>query len=79
MKTLQDILINHPDLKRFYSIFIDHKKDSIRIRADKIDQESLKLGQSRFGGLPDLPSDFDWPLWQGKPLSFLTIIFQKTL
>ncbi len=29
------------------------------------------LGQSRFGGQPDLPADFEWPRAQGRSMSFL--------
>src|SRR4051794_1176339 len=26
---------------------------------------------SRLGGAPNLPPEFEWPLWQGSPLAFL--------
>lgn len=35
---------------------------------------SLNLGSSRFGGWPDLPDGSAWPLWQGRPMSFLAQI-----
>lgn len=31
----------------------------------------LALGQSRVGGTPDLPADFEWPAYRGKPLAFV--------
>jgi len=31
---------------------------------------ALGLGASRIGGLPDLPPNFRWPRWQGRPLAF---------
>lgn len=30
-----------------------------------------KLGGSRFGGKPDVPDDFAWPVYQNMPLTFL--------
>lgn len=44
------------------------------------DEESYKLGATRFGGKPDTPVDFTWPTYKGKsyddiekerPLTFL--------
>ncbi|MBB4634622.1 YwqG family protein [Longimicrobium terrae] len=29
------------------------------------------IGGSRTGGLPDVPADFDWPVWRGVPLAFV--------
>jgi len=28
-------------------------------------------GFSRLGGLPEMPAHLEWPVWKGKPLSFL--------
>jgi uncharacterized protein YwqG len=36
--------------------------------------ESLPVGTSRLGGLPDLPPGITWPSWQGKPQSFIAQI-----
>jgi len=33
--------------------------------------DALAIGQSRLGGLPDLPQDAPWPRWKGEPQSFL--------
>lgn len=33
--------------------------------------EDIATGQSRIGGLPDLPPEITWPVWHGRPLSFL--------
>lgn len=32
----------------------------------------IAMGESRFGGVPDLPADFEWPTRNGHPLSFAT-------
>jgi uncharacterized protein YwqG len=45
---------------------------SITVNEAELD---LTIGQSRFGGEPDLPDDFVWPEWfEGRPLSFLAQI-----
>jgi uncharacterized protein YwqG len=33
--------------------------------------KSDTVGNSRLGGLPDLPADLEWPEWQGQALAFL--------
>lgn len=48
-----------------------HFRPSIRIRTQPADIESLSLGQSRMGGVPDLPAGFEWPRYNGHPLSFV--------
>lgn len=37
-------------------------------------RHELGLGQSRFGGVPDVPADFEWPMRAGAPLAFLAQI-----
>lgn len=34
-------------------------------------EDTLAPGTSKIGGLPDLPSDLDWPEWKGKPLPLI--------
>lgn len=48
--------------------------DSIRLVTEKCNQNDLQIGESRIGGLPDLPKDFVWPKWKGKSLSFIAQI-----
>ncbi len=45
-----------------------------RIIIDKLyvgDEYSGNVGFSKLGGNPDLPSEFEWPYWKERPLSFL--------
>ncbi|NQT83733.1 DUF1963 domain-containing protein [bacterium] len=44
--------------------------NSLREPAVRLDK-SREHKFSRIGGLPDVPDDFVWPSWKGKPLSFL--------
>lgn len=48
-----------------------HMKESIRVIAHNIDDDSPPVGSSRIGGLPDVPEGFEWPVYQGEPLSFI--------
>ena len=45
--------------------------DSIRLRTRSAALDSLPIGASRIGGLPDLPPGVAWPEGKGKAFSFL--------
>lgn len=38
------------------------------------DQAVMPIGSSRIGGEPDVPPDFEWPMWKGKAQHFLAQI-----
>ena len=42
-------------------------------------EAKFKLGESKIGGCPHLPADFQWPLHDGKPLAFLAQFELKTI
>ncbi len=48
---------------------VDHLKRSLRVsthlRATPVAEDTLALGASRLGGLPDLPASLEWPRWEG--------------
>ncbi|UQA60978.1 YwqG family protein [Polyangium aurulentum] len=53
------------------------RRNSIRIRADELDEDdavALPVGESRIGGLPDLPRGMEWPRYEDRPLVFLAQI-----
>lgn len=54
------------------------RRYSIRLRAEELaaeeDEDSPSLGDSRIGGLPDLPRGMKWPLYEDRPLVFLAQI-----
>jgi hypothetical protein len=47
---------------------------SWRIATNRVGLEDLKIGQSRFGGVPDLPPHTEWPTRDDRPLAFLAQI-----
>jgi uncharacterized protein YwqG len=46
-------------------------RSAIRIETARCEQTDVGLGASRFGGVPDVPRDFVWPSYDGRPLSFI--------
>jgi uncharacterized protein YwqG len=64
-----------PDARRAFDLLPDRIKclvrPSLRVRTAPISIDRLNAGQSRFGGLPDLPRDFQWPRYDGLALSFI--------
>lgn len=41
--------------------------------------DTILLGDSKVGGMPDLPFDFDWPEYDGKPMTFFAQINLKDI
>src|SRR5437667_8909153 len=47
-------------------------KPCIRFSTTRVEEEvQLPLGASKLGGLPDVPSDFEWPAYNDKLLTFV--------
>jgi len=44
---------------------------SIRIETESAGEESFRLGESKIGGMPHLPEDFEWPLYGEVALGFI--------
>lgn len=47
---------------------------AVGITAKAADPRQIAIGQSRFGGLPDVPANFVWPRWHDRSLAFLAQI-----
>lgn len=63
-------LIDECDLKRVEEQLIKLLKPEIKI--NRLDScEDIKSGISKFGGYPDIPNNYKWPIKDEKPLSFL--------
>lgn len=44
---------------------------AVRIAVNATESDALPLGASRIGGMPDVPSDLEWPTWRDNPLAFI--------
>lgn len=38
-------------------------RPSVRLSTQPVSQDQIGLGESRIGGIPDFPPEFDWPRW----------------
>ncbi|MCL2827921.1 MAG: YwqG family protein [Oscillospiraceae bacterium] len=45
--------------------------DCIILKTSKSKDEEFSLGESKIGGFPQLPPNFEWPKFNSKPLAFL--------
>ena len=46
-------------------------REAIQFRLVRADEKDIRVGQSKFGGAPDIPPDTDWPVDpHGKPMAF---------
>ena len=49
-------------------------RPAVQLTARKVTAAELAIGQSRIGGVPDLPAGFRWPTYHGKHLAFVAQI-----
>lgn len=49
-------------------------RSSIRLTTSTVDESKLKVGASKIGGLPDLPTGVSWPQWHDAPQSLIAQI-----
>ena len=49
-------------------------RPSIRLFTTPVAEDSLAIGASKLGGMPDLPSGVKWPQWKNLPQSFIAQI-----
>lgn len=64
--------IKYKKAEKYQSIFESIKKKSIMLVENS--KRKAKKGDSKMGGQPDLPVDFQWPVCDGKPLTFMAQI-----
>ncbi len=67
-------LIKENNLEKYEKQIIQLSKSAIQIITETVDDDEIEIGQSKFGGLPDLPNKIEFPKWKSKPLSFLAQI-----
>lgn len=61
LKQLSDRIASWPELDG--KNLIQLARPSARLATERVPQHLLGLGESRIGGLPDVPPDFEWPRW----------------
>ncbi len=59
---------------RLQSALIDLLRPAIALCATRAEDAQIPIGASKFGGAPDVLADFEWPMWNEKPLGFLAQI-----
>lgn len=47
---------------------------SLRMKTMRCEMNTLPIGASRIGGIPDVPPGFNWPRYKDSPLSFIAQI-----
>jgi uncharacterized protein YwqG/Leucine-rich repeat (LRR) protein len=61
-------------LSDYSSMILNAVRDRIVFKQDSVINETMSdigLGLSKLGGFPDVPHNFDWPMWKGRALNFL--------
>jgi uncharacterized protein YwqG len=58
-------------LNRLEEKILSLVKPCIYMTRRAVDANSIPVGASKLGGLPDLPPDFQWPYYGEKPLTFI--------
>lgn len=57
--------------QRLQDALIALLKPAIGLDATRTDDAEIADGASKFGGAPDVPLDFEWPMHEGRPLDFM--------
>ncbi len=73
MRLLQEQL-DAAGLTRVSTEIMQAALPSIRLKAHPVEGTQLKQGVTRFGGSPDLPAGYTWPVCNGLPLPFVAQI-----
>src|SRR5215510_11398881 len=58
-------------LERHEEKIVSLAKPAIRMLPKRVEDDEIPIGASKLGGNPDLPEDFEWKTYQGKPLTFI--------
>lgn len=69
-----ETLVRHHAPAHLHDELIALLRPAIALTAMPADDTQIPIGASKFGGAPDVPEGFEWPMWDGKPLGFLAQI-----
>lgn len=64
-------LIDAYHLSRYSDAILATSKPAIQLTLTRVDEGTIPVGASKFGGSPDVPPDFVYPDWQERPLVFI--------
>ena len=63
------VLIQEVGLGHIEETLMQAARPSLRLHLHPVNEDTIPTGGTKFGGLPDLPLDVKWPVWQGYPES----------
>ncbi len=69
-----ETLIRQHAPARLQDAVIERLLPAIALAATRKGDAEIAVGASKFGGAPDVPEGFAWPLWNDLPLSFIAQI-----
>jgi uncharacterized protein YwqG len=67
-------LVEARGLSRYAPALAKLVRPAVQLTTRTVAVGALAVGQSRIGGVPDLPARFKWPTYQGKHLAFIAQI-----
>lgn len=67
-------LIDKHHLGQYKDALLQHVLLAAALAPGRTAAQDIPIGSSKLGGEPDLPHDFNWPLRDGQPLSFIAQI-----
>ena len=70
-KTLLKKYFPSPQVKFIFQELFNLLRLRINIQTYRKSEGLIDLGETKIGGNPDVPNDFEWPYWNDRPLSFL--------
>ena len=62
-------LIQEVGLGQIEDALLSAARPSLRLHLRPVEESTIPIGGTKFGGGADLPPDFEWPVWQGYPES----------
>lgn len=63
-------LINSYGPEKVRQRLIDSLRPAAAIETERVADNAIPIGHSKFGGAPDLPPEVEWPSWLGRPFGF---------
>ena len=77
-KELKELMRQHKASK-IWNMIEPKLKPAVYLNLKNAEEGNIAIGQSKVGGLPDLPKEIEWFEYKGEPMSFLAQINLKEL